>query len=78
VTEMPETQMARWNNLVGTQPDRIIAAVHDFVPPLERPPVFGDGYAAKRIAEIISAGPIEFGYNYDRVAIPSSAREVPV
>jgi UDP-GlcNAc3NAcA epimerase len=75
-TEMPETRLAGWNDLGGVHPDRIIAAVCDFVPPLERPPVFGDGYAAERIAEVISAGSIEFGHNYDRSAILASAREV--
>ncbi len=66
-TEMPETRMAGWNELVGTYPDRIIAAVRDFVPPLERPPVFGDGYAVERIGEVLATQSVEFGGNYTRV-----------
>jgi UDP-GlcNAc3NAcA epimerase len=66
-TEMPETQIAGWNKLVGTHPDRIIAAVRDFVPPLERPPVFGDGYAIERIGEVLATQSAEFGSNYTRV-----------
>jgi UDP-GlcNAc3NAcA epimerase len=67
-TDLPETRLMGWNELVGTHPDRIIAAVRDFLPPVERPPVFGDGHAAERIGEILATQPIEFGGNYTRVA----------
>ena len=68
-TEMPETRLAGWNELVGTHSDRIIAAVRDFVPPLERPPVFGDGYSVERIGEVLATQTIEFGSNYTRVVV---------
>jgi UDP-N-acetylglucosamine 2-epimerase len=67
-TDLPETRLTGWNELVGTHPDRIIAAVRDFLPPVERPPVFGDGHAVERIGEILATQPIEFGGNYTRVA----------
>jgi UDP-N-acetylglucosamine 2-epimerase len=67
---MRETVAAGWNLLVGGDTDRIVEAVHDFLPPVEHPPLFGDGHAADRIAAALSAGPIIFGQNYDRVALP--------
>jgi UDP-GlcNAc3NAcA epimerase len=69
-TELVETVQAGWNQLVGIQPDRILTAVRDFIPPADHPPLFGDGQAAERIADAIESGPIEFGRNYDRVAMP--------
>lgn len=50
-TEWVETLEAGWNVLVGTDPDRIAAALAD--PPRrdERPELYGDGRAAERIAE---------------------------
>jgi UDP-GlcNAc3NAcA epimerase len=66
-TEFPETIAAGWNNLVGTQPDRIITAVRDFQPPVDHPPLFGDGHAAEKIIEVINTTSIEFGMHYDRV-----------
>ncbi len=54
-TEWVETLDAGWNILVGADPDRIRAAVRDFTPPAEHPPLYGDGHAADRIVEILMA-----------------------
>jgi len=52
-TEWVETVEAGWNLLVGNDRARIAAAVHGFRPAGERPPVFGDGHASERIAELL-------------------------
>lgn len=52
-TEWVETVEAGWNLLVGNDRARIVAAVHGFRPAGERPPVFGDGHASERIAELL-------------------------
>jgi UDP-GlcNAc3NAcA epimerase len=69
-TEVRETVDAGWNRLVGGQTDRIVDAVRDFLPPIDHPLLFGDGHAADYIADTLSAQPIVFGQNYDRVAVP--------
>ena len=53
-TEWPETVEAGWNRLVGTDPDRLAAAVRDTRPPAERPPLYGDGRASERIADLLA------------------------
>jgi UDP-GlcNAc3NAcA epimerase len=52
-TEWMETVEAGWNRLVDTDPDAIVAAVRDMNPPPERPPLYGDGHAAERIADLL-------------------------
>jgi UDP-N-acetylglucosamine 2-epimerase len=52
-TEWTETVQAGWNTLVGADPDRILAAWSGFTPPAARPPIFGDGHAGERIAELV-------------------------
>jgi len=52
-TEWVETVEAGWNILVGSDPERIAAAVATFHPKGERPPIFGDGHASERIAELL-------------------------
>lgn len=52
-TEWGATVTAGWNRLVGADPHRILEAWTSFRPPEERPPIFGCGSAASRIAEII-------------------------
>ena len=69
-TELIETVQVGWNQLVGTQPDRILAAVRDFLPPVDRPPLFGEGQAAEHIVDVLESGVLEFGRNYDRVVVP--------
>jgi len=68
-TESPETVEAGWNRLVGMQPDQIIATVRDFAPPVDHPPVLGDGCAADRIVGVIERERIEYSQNYGRVPI---------
>jgi UDP-GlcNAc3NAcA epimerase len=60
-TEWIETVKAGWNRLVGTDPTAILEAWNGFSPPVEHPPIFGDGTAAKRIAAILAQGTIAFG-----------------
>lgn len=50
-TEWVETLEFGWNRLVGSDPDRIVAAVRDASRPGEHPPLYGDGNAGDRIAE---------------------------
>ena len=50
-TEWVETVSTGWNTLVGADPERFRAAL-DRPRPDERPPIFGDGRAAERIAEL--------------------------
>lgn len=69
-TEVRETVATGWNCLVGSQTDRIIDAVRDFLPPIDHPLLFGDGHAAEQIATVLSAQPVVFGQNYDRVVAP--------
>lgn len=75
-TELVETVSVGWNCLVGARIDRILAAARDFIPPAEHPPLFGDGQAAQRIIEVLSQGALEFGQNYDRIAMASEAMSV--
>ncbi|CAN0618892.1 UDP-2,3-diacetamido-2,3-dideoxy-D-glucuronate 2-epimerase [Burkholderia multivorans] len=48
-TEWVETVTAGWNVLVGADQDALLAAVHDAATPDERPAVYGDGHAARKI-----------------------------
>jgi len=52
-TEWVETVETGWNQLVGTNPDKIVAAVQEVAPPAEHPPLYGDGRAADSIADLI-------------------------
>jgi UDP-GlcNAc3NAcA epimerase len=54
-TEWTETVAAGWNVLVGTNSEAIAAAMRTFRPSGERPAFFGDGHAAERIVEALSA-----------------------
>lgn len=60
-TEWVETVEVGWNLLVGTDPERIVDGWLHFFPPAVRPPIFGDGKAAQRIAEILGNGVVNFG-----------------
>jgi UDP-GlcNAc3NAcA epimerase len=53
-TEWIETVSTGWNTLVGVDKDAFVAALSKPMPH-ERPPIFGDGHAARRIAEIVVA-----------------------
>jgi UDP-N-acetylglucosamine 2-epimerase len=48
-TEWVETVATGWNTLVGVDPEKVRAAL-DAPPPRRRPPIFGNGDAAERIA----------------------------
>lgn len=50
-TEWVETVETGWNTVVGADPERFVAALRR-PRPAERPPVFGDGRAAQRIAAL--------------------------
>jgi UDP-GlcNAc3NAcA epimerase len=52
-TEWVETVGTGWNRLVGTDPDRIVAAVREIARPEHHPPLYGDGSAADSIADLI-------------------------
>lgn len=58
-TEWVETITAGWNELVGCDPERILGAWRNFAPPAQRPPIFGDGRAAGRIAQTLTSGPLK-------------------
>jgi UDP-GlcNAc3NAcA epimerase len=60
-TEWIETVEVGWNKLVGTEPERVIDAWFDCAPPLEHPPIFGDGTAAQHIAQILESDAAAFG-----------------
>ena len=51
-TEWTETVTAGWNRLVGSDPERLHAAL-TWEAPGDRPPLYGDGRAAKYITELI-------------------------
>ena len=53
-TEWTDTVETGWNELVGVDPDAFQAALTAPLPS-ERPPIFGDGRAAQRIAAIVVA-----------------------
>ncbi len=59
-TEWVETVEAGWNKLVGVEPAQIVEAWFGFVPPVAQPPIFGDGTAGQRIAQILENG-VTFG-----------------
>jgi UDP-GlcNAc3NAcA epimerase len=60
-TEWVETVAVGWNQLVGTNPEQILAAWRDFEPPAEHPPIFGDGTAAQQIAQILDESQARLG-----------------
>src|SRR5206468_7944032 len=54
-TEWTETVDAGWNVLAGTDPAKVASAMRDFNPEGERPKLFGDGHAAERVVDALSA-----------------------
>lgn len=58
-TEWTETVDVGWNTLVDTDAARILRAWTLEHRPSEHPPIFGDGHAAARIVELLSAGTVE-------------------
>jgi UDP-GlcNAc3NAcA epimerase len=54
-TEWVATIETGWNKLVGADPKLILDSWSNFVIPDEHPPIYGDGTAAQRIAEVLRA-----------------------
>jgi UDP-GlcNAc3NAcA epimerase len=52
-TEWVETVEAGWNRLVGTDPEKIIEAVHSFAPSTSRSILYGDGASALKCIDSI-------------------------
>jgi UDP-N-acetylglucosamine 2-epimerase len=52
-TEWTETIHAHANMLVGDDPDAIASVISSARMPDERPPLYGDGHASERIAEVL-------------------------
>lgn len=52
-TEWTDTVRAGWNTVVGVDPDAFAAAL-TMPLPVQRPAIFGDGNAARRIAELVA------------------------
>jgi UDP-N-acetylglucosamine 2-epimerase len=53
-TEWVETVEVGWNRLAGSDRDRIVEEVRSFVPPADRPSLYGDGCVAARCAELLN------------------------
>jgi UDP-N-acetylglucosamine 2-epimerase len=53
-TEWIATIETGWNKLVGADQKMILDAWFDFSPPIEHPPIYGNGTAGQRIAETLS------------------------
>ncbi len=53
-TEWTETVDAGWNRLVKVEATQIIKTWFSFTPPHEHPPIFGDGKAGEKIADILA------------------------
>jgi len=65
-TEWLATVSSGWNKLVGTTPDVALEAWTTFQPPAWRPPVYGDGTAALRIAQVLDQEAVAYGARRDR------------
>lgn len=52
-TEWVETVKLGWNILTGADTSRIMAAVKTFAPPVDHPPLYGDGKAAEHCLKIL-------------------------
>jgi UDP-N-acetylglucosamine 2-epimerase len=52
-TEWRETVEVGWNKLVGVEVEKIVNEWKTFTPPVEQPPIFGDGDAGEKIADIL-------------------------
>ena len=76
-TEWIETVEVGWNTLVGSDPERILAAWTRGAKPNEHPPVFGDGHAAERIVDLLDGGVVERAFA-SRIAHGSDLSGTPV
>ena len=64
-TEWTETVTAGWNKLVGVDVELIVHEWNSFAPPSAQPPIFGDGTAGEKIAEIL--GQIQLSAHEERI-----------
>ena len=64
-TEWTETVTAGWNKLVGVDVELIVHEWNSFAPPPAQPPIFGDGTAGEKIAEIL--GQIQLSAHEERI-----------
>jgi UDP-N-acetylglucosamine 2-epimerase len=53
-TEWVETVAAGWNTVVGSDRDRIVAALRHFAPPAHRPAIYGEAGAAERCVRLLA------------------------
>ena len=53
-TEWTETVETGWNRLVSVEADEILQTWHSFNPPQAHPPIFGDGTAGEKVADILA------------------------
>ncbi len=56
-TEWGETVTTGWNRLVGANTNLILDLWRGLIPPSEHPPIYGDGAAGQKIAQILSSLP---------------------
>ena len=56
-TEWVETAATGWNRLVGANAAAIVEAVRSYVPPIERPALYGDGQAAAKCVDLLDTIP---------------------
>jgi UDP-N-acetylglucosamine 2-epimerase len=52
-TEWTETVEVGWNKLVGVEVEKVVNEWKTFAPPPAQPPIFGDGKAGEKIADIL-------------------------
>jgi UDP-N-acetylglucosamine 2-epimerase len=52
-TEWTETVEVGWNKLVGVEMEKILCEWKTFSPPAKQPPIFGDGKAGRKIADLL-------------------------
>jgi UDP-GlcNAc3NAcA epimerase len=53
-TEWIETVQNGWNVVVGTNKDKILDCIVNFIPKIEQKNIFGDGHAAEKILELLN------------------------
>ena len=56
-TEWEETAATGWNRLVGANGAALVVAVRSYVPPIERPALYGDGQAAAKCVDLLDTIP---------------------
>jgi UDP-N-acetylglucosamine 2-epimerase len=54
-TEWVETATTGWNKLVGANTAAIVEAVRTYVPPEDRPSLYGDGAAAAKCVDLLDS-----------------------